>query len=138
MDQQNSPQIQDPNNPQHIASLNFVPHGPESANIEIPATKPPAESSQPIIETTIKNIETAPKSENEPLYETPATKSDTNDTKQTPQNIIKAVSSPKILGKSNEVTHLHHIQHPQDKLTAEADKEEEDFITEVETAHGHK
>lgn len=44
--------------------------------------------------------------------------------------------SPKIVDKTDELTSLHQIKEPQDKLTKEADEEEERFIEEVEKHHG--
>ncbi len=44
----------------------------------------------------------------------------------------------KVVDKSEEPLHLHPINQTPDKLTEEADKEEEHFIEEVEKHHGHK
>jgi len=44
---------------------------------------------------------------------------------------------PVVVDKTDQITSLHEIKKPMDKLTEEADDEEERFIEEVEKQHGH-
>lgn len=44
---------------------------------------------------------------------------------------------PNIVDKTDLPSTLHHIQHPHDKITDLADREEEEFIKDVKAAHGH-
>ncbi len=44
---------------------------------------------------------------------------------------------PNVVDKTDQVTSLHEIKEPKDKLTEEADEEEEHFIEEVEKHHGN-
>lgn len=60
-----------------------------------------------------------------------------------PEDIPAATSNPlpivdKTKGKDKAKKKTHIIQNPGDTATAYGDKNEEIFITEVETAHGHK
>lgn len=58
-----------------------------------------------------------------------------DDTNQAP---AQSNGDTHIVDKTKEKTKIHHLEHPQDKLTSIADAEEEDFIEEVEAAHGYK
>jgi hypothetical protein len=53
-------------------------------------------------------------------------------------NLNKMQPVPNVVDKTNIKTDTHTVVHTHDKLTSIADKEEEEFIKEVETAHGHK
>ncbi|RJR26886.1 hypothetical protein C4561_03870 [candidate division WWE3 bacterium] len=105
-------------------SLDFVPSTPET-----PTTASPEKSSAP---------EKQPAGEKPSLSTGPQPQQPDNTTAPqvtAPPNIK---SKTTIVDKTDKITELHHVQHPKDKLTSIADLEEEEFISEVETAHGHK
>jgi hypothetical protein len=56
-----------------------------------------------------------------------------------PQPIVvqptQTEQKPNIVDKTSQPTNLHHIQHPHDKITDLADREEEEFIKDVAAAH---
>ncbi|MBP7928175.1 hypothetical protein KAZ57_03440 [Patescibacteria group bacterium] len=49
-----------------------------------------------------------------------------------------ALANQQVVDKTEELTSLHHIQSTKDPLTQVADKEEEEFIEEIEKHHGHQ
>jgi hypothetical protein len=74
--------------------------------------------------------------------EAPALKEQITSIKTPQQETITSLgndseNNPQIVDKSDELTEEHHIDRPGDKLTKEADEEEEHFIEEVEKHHGH-
>jgi len=75
-----------------------------------------------------KSPETAPAPQ-------PVSTSGKDDTNQAP---AQSNGGMHIIDKTKEKTKIHHLEHPLDKLTSIADTEEEDFIEEVEAAHGYK
>jgi len=50
---------------------------------------------------------------------------------------IKPTQIQNVVDKTDQLTSLHEIKKPKDKLTKEADDEEEHFIEEVEKHHGN-
>ncbi len=57
---------------------------------------------------------------------------------ETPKDgVVESVEVPNVVDKTDEITSLHEIKKPMDKLTKEADEEEEHFIEEVEKHHGN-
>ncbi|OGC70334.1 hypothetical protein A2415_05160 [candidate division WWE3 bacterium RIFOXYC1_FULL_39_7] len=116
---------------QPSGDLTYVPTTPEVA----PPTKP---------ESTGAFTETAPSVEVRPTPEVlgqPPAQPDpqaTTDTIAPATTVHKSQPKPNIQDKTAEVAPLHHVQNVHDKLTSIADTEEEEFISEVETAHGHK
>lgn len=111
-------------------SLAFAPAGPESVPVvEVPPaieiTKPQTETiKQPEAGEAPKPKEDfvqVPKDDDGPIY--------VPNKPQTPPE-------PKPVVKTEKGTKLHPITNTTDQLTTLADKEEEDFIKEVETAHG--
>ena len=46
-------------------------------------------------------------------------------------------NTPQIVDKTDKPTEVHEVKKPGDKLTKEADEEEEHFIEEVEKHHGN-
>lgn len=56
---------------------------------------------------------------------------------EVPKNgAVEPTQIPNIVDKTDQLTTLHEIKEPKDKLTKEADEEEEHFIEEVEKHHG--
>lgn len=110
-------------------TLNYQPTGPEIA---------PIITVEPAVEKTSQEILTTP--EKEP--NTPKPQQDNTNKKDeidTISNISSTVASNvKVVDKTEEVPPLHHIKAALDKTTKYADDEEEEFIKEVETVHGHK
>ena len=88
--------------------------------------------------------ESAPTPESLPPKETlPSTESKPSPKIPTPieQTPIKSVEQekekpPQVVDKTGTPTDTHHLEKPGDKLTKEADEEEERFIEEVEKHHG--
>ena len=93
-----------------------------------------------LIETIVANTkpENESKQENESLYNTPVAQPDTKLSAASTAIQPTAQPAPSIVDKSSELTQIHPLKHAQDKLTALADLDEEKFIEEVESAHGHK
>ncbi len=100
--------------------------GPESA----PEITPLAEEAAPSEELfSLENLKTPeiPKQQ-----ETKAPVANIN----TPSANEPVSDTQAIVDKTEKITHLHHIAGTNDKLTEEADEEEEHFIEEVEKHHG--
>lgn len=115
-------------------SLGFIP--PVSPEMPVETISPNTESVVAV--EAISTVEREPEQENEPLYEAPTPQTDTQKAAAPIAMQPATTPAPKIVDKSGELTKTHHIQHTLDKLTALADLDEEKFIEEVESAHGHK
>ena len=102
-----------------------------------------------------KNPEGAVSEKGAPIFETSPTHEPTpapekNVPLPTPDNTVGASTAPlstsipqdstdktpRVVDKTDEITSLHEIKSSPDKLTTEADEEEERFIEEVEKHHG--
>ena len=105
-------------------SLGFVPSTPET-----PPAATPEKTSTPEKQPVVEKPGAAPASPTQPT-------TDTTTPQITPASAVKPKTP--VVDKTDKITELHHVQHPKDKLTSIADIEEEEFISEVETAHGHK
>lgn len=98
------------------------------------------ESKEPVVEKISPHVETLSKSEVETAAEKQVfslaqddNSSNTPTSASTPSDKDKKSS---VVNKTTKSTVLHSIEHPADKLTEIADKEEEEFINQVNTAHG--
>jgi len=102
-----------------------------------------------------KNPEGQPAGESVPIFETPSTHEqapsaeinvpiptpdNTPTSSATPQSVASSKTAPntaaRVVDKTDKITSLHEIKSSTDKLTVEADEEEERFIEEVEKHHG--
>ena len=108
-----------------IKSVTQIPNINIPSNIEQPANVPEKGSVE-----TISPLEVTPTVK-------PATKDDDN--KKGNPVVIPApkVNPQPIQNKTSEKRKLHSIIDSKDTLTTLADKEEEEFIENVEAAHGH-
>jgi len=52
-------------------------------------------------------------------------------------SVVEPAQVQNVVDRTDQVTSLHEIKEPKDKLTEEADDEEEHFIEEVEKHHGN-
>lgn len=123
---------QNQTDPKTPGSLNFVPATPESVGEvienknEVASILPENNYEKQKSQETYKipQPQAAQEQQNQPLYHIPVV----------PVNIPK----PQIVDKTKDTTPLHSLQKSTDSLTKLADLEEEEFISDVEAAHGHK
>lgn len=100
--------------------LDYIPAAPSNAEVPIVSEITPVVETQPIPEAPMP-----------PVYPTytqqqPAPAAPPEPTVQ---------PAPKIVNKATNKEHLHHVTPAADAITSLADKEEEEFITEVEKHH---
>ncbi len=139
-DDLNNQPIQDP---QIVpGSLQYMPSGPSgigSGAESIPTIVVPEATAPEIFQPEVqKPVEAEPTVEKETFVPLAAVveKKPAQEAPQVKQSIPQ--DKPNIVDKTKDIAPLHHIPQTHDKLTSIADKEEEEFIKEVETAHEHK
>lgn len=119
---------QDPNSPvtsDNDQDVTVSGKGPESGAIGVERPTPPEVQKPP---ETISSLEKTPVPK--PAGQEPPAP------QQGPQTENATEDPPKVVDKTDEITTLHEIKDSKDKLTKEADEEEEHFIEEVEKHHG--
>jgi hypothetical protein len=125
-------------------SLDYVPPkipgtGAENAPVPVetaPVTEaPPTPETQPSIETLQPEVLTpAEAPQTQPQAQQPQHQEPADNMAPIPQ---ETTLEEQLVDKTDEPTQLHSVQDTRDKLTAAADREEEEFIKNVEAAHEH-
>jgi hypothetical protein len=109
-------------------------------NMDIPQENPENKSTEAPIAQEQQGVATTPETAIVPETPQPAQTQQQppqQDPAQADTTTQGQAASTQVVDKTEEITELHDVKETADNLTKFADEEEEEFIQEVETAHGH-
>ena len=148
MDLTNTIAFDDNTNPQSNATPTPQTFGPQpmagkfpgAITGEIPpvveAIVQPKVEQKPNITEVVLKPEVQQKVEVITQLQTLSSAKDDDTTNAPPVTTLSIKDNTNVVDKSSQIKPVRHIEHPGDKLTAIADKEEEEFIQQVQVAHG--
>lgn len=141
------PNAQNPSLNNSTQNLPDPQHTPQSqGDQQQPVIQPPSKSPEeaPVTyETYVPEIQKSAEVQKsgeipKPVVETPQPNAPKPQTQLSGSSPNTTAEDLNVVDRTSEITSLHDIKKPRDKITDRADEEETDFIEKVEAAHGHK